>query len=74
MKWLKRRKPVAQSTTSTAMPRTTLMMPLEQRLMFDGALVVTAADAVTAGRGRFGMILWVKPKDVGRAAKALGAR
>ena len=35
---------------------------------------VTAADAVTAGRGRFGMILWVKPKDVGRAAKALGAR
>lgn len=35
---------------------------------------VTAADAVTAGRGRFGMILWVKPKDMRRAAKALGAR
>jgi hypothetical protein len=35
---------------------------------------VTAADAVTAGRGRYGMILWVKPKDYGRAARALGAR
>lgn len=34
----------------------------------------TAADAVTAGRGRYGMILWVKPKDFGRAARALGAR
>jgi hypothetical protein len=35
---------------------------------------VIAADAVSAGRGRYGMILWVKPKDYGRAAKALGAR
>jgi hypothetical protein len=35
---------------------------------------VTAADAVTAGRGRYGMILWVKRKDYARAAKALGAR
>lgn len=35
---------------------------------------VTAADAVTAGKGRFGMILWVKPKDLRRAAGALGAR
>ncbi len=35
---------------------------------------VTAADAVSAGEGRYGMILWVKPKDHGRAAKALGAR
>jgi hypothetical protein len=34
----------------------------------------TAADAVTAGRGRYGMILWVKQKDFGRAARALGAR
>jgi hypothetical protein len=29
---------------------------------------------VTAGRGRYGMILWVKQKDFGRAARALGAR
>jgi hypothetical protein len=35
---------------------------------------VTATDAVVAGAGRFGAILWVKPKDVARAAKALGAQ
>jgi hypothetical protein len=35
---------------------------------------VTAADAVRAGRGRYGMILWVKRKDYVRAARALGAR
>jgi hypothetical protein len=34
----------------------------------------TAADAVTAGQGRYGMILWVKQKDFARAARALGAR
>ncbi|MGH7289039.1 MAG: hypothetical protein ACREI8_13575 [Myxococcota bacterium] len=35
---------------------------------------VTAVDAVTAGRGRFGMILCVKPRDHARAKKALRAR
>jgi len=35
---------------------------------------VVAADAVAAGRGRYGMILWVRPKDYARAARALGAR
>jgi len=35
---------------------------------------VTAADAVTAGRGRWAMILWVKQRDYARAARALGAR
>lgn len=35
---------------------------------------VTAADAVSAGQGRYGMILWVKAKDYARAARALGAR
>jgi hypothetical protein len=34
---------------------------------------VTATDAVCAGAGRFGAILWVKPRDVARAAKVLGA-
>lgn len=34
---------------------------------------VTAIDAVCAGAGRYGAILWVKPPDVARAAKALGA-
>jgi hypothetical protein len=35
---------------------------------------VTAADAVAAGGGRFGMILWVKQRDAARAARALRAR
>lgn len=35
---------------------------------------ITAMDAVTAGSGRFGAIFWVKPKDVARAARLLGAR
>jgi hypothetical protein len=34
---------------------------------------VTATEAVCAGSGRFGAILWVKPRDVNRAAKVLGA-
>jgi hypothetical protein len=40
----------------------------------DRRINVTAADAISAGRGRWAMILWVKPKDYARAAKALGAR
>ncbi len=35
---------------------------------------MTALDAVTAGKGQYGMILWVKPKEYARAARALGAR
>lgn len=35
---------------------------------------ITAADAVSSGEGRYGMILWVKPKDYSRAAKALAAK
>jgi len=34
---------------------------------------VTATDAVIAGAGRFGAIMWVKGKDVARAAKVLAA-
>jgi hypothetical protein len=33
---------------------------------------VTATDAVCSGGGRYGAILWVKPPDVVKAAKALG--
>ena len=40
----------------------------------DAGINVTAADAVSAGQGRYGMILWVKPRDYARAARALGAR
>jgi hypothetical protein len=33
---------------------------------------VTATDAVCSGGGRYGAILWVKPPDVVKAAKAIG--
>jgi hypothetical protein len=39
----------------------------------DAKINMTAVDAVTAGMGRYGAIFWVKPKDVARAAKLLGA-
>jgi hypothetical protein len=35
---------------------------------------MVAMDAVAAGTGRYGAIFWVKPKDVGRASRVLGAR
>lgn len=35
---------------------------------------VTAVDAVSAGKGRYGAILWVKQEAVARGKKALGAR
>jgi hypothetical protein len=44
------------------------------RKLADRRINVTAVDAVSAGKGRYGMILWVKPKDYGRATRALGAR
>jgi len=34
---------------------------------------VTAIDAVAAGERRYGAILWVKPGDVQKAARVLGA-
>ncbi len=40
----------------------------------DAKINVTAIDAVSAGMNRYGAILWVKPKDVNKASKALGAR
>jgi hypothetical protein len=40
----------------------------------DRKINVTAADGLSAGKGRYAMILWVKPKDYARAARALGAR
>ena len=35
---------------------------------------MVAMDAVAAGNGRFGAIFWVKPRDVAKASRALGAR
>ena len=39
----------------------------------DAKINVTAIDAVCAGGTRYGAILWVAPRDVSRAARALGA-
>jgi hypothetical protein len=44
------------------------------RKLADARVSITAADAVCAGMGRYGMILWVKPGDYARAARALGAK
>jgi hypothetical protein len=52
--------------------RTGVMADLLGRLTA-ARINVTATDAVCAGGGRFGAILWVKPRDVVRAAKLLGA-
>src|SRR3972149_12291411 len=38
----------------------------------DAKINVAAVDAVCAGADRYGAILWVKPPDLKRAAKALG--
>lgn len=40
----------------------------------DARINVTAVDAVSAGRKRYGMLLWVKPKDYARASRALRAK
>jgi len=33
---------------------------------------ITAMQAVASGRGRYGAILWVKPRNINKAAQALG--
>ncbi len=52
--------------------RTGAMMDLVNRLA-EKKINITAIDAVSAGSGRYGAILWVGTKDVSKAAKALGA-
>ncbi len=44
------------------------------RRLADIRINVTAAAAATAGDGRYGMILWVAPRDFLRASKALGVQ
>lgn len=43
------------------------------RKLAEAKINVTAIDAVCAGAGRYGAILWVAPRDVSKAAKLLGA-
>ena len=33
---------------------------------------VTAMQAIASGEGRYGAILWVEPRNIGKAAQALG--
>ena len=42
------------------------------RKLAEAKINVTAIDAVCAGAGRYGAILWVAPRDVSKAAKLLG--
>jgi len=35
---------------------------------------LVALSAVTAGNGRYGMVFWVKPRDIGRTSRVLRAR
>lgn len=38
----------------------------------DGKVNVTSVQAAAAGNDRYGALLWVKPRDVNKAAKLLG--
>lgn len=42
------------------------------RRLAEARVNVTAIDAVCAGAGRYGAILWVAPRDVTRTARLLG--
>ena len=52
--------------------RTGAMADIYERLAA-AKINIVASDAVVAGAGRFGAILWVEPRDVTRTAKVLGA-
>ncbi len=43
------------------------------RRLGDAGINMTSLNALTSGNGRFASILWVKPKDMKKAAKVLGA-
>jgi hypothetical protein len=40
----------------------------------EGRVNVTAVDGLSAGKGRWGAILWVKPKDIRKAGQLLRAK
>lgn len=39
----------------------------------DAGINITSMQGICSGEGRYGAILWVKPEDVRKAAKAVGA-
>jgi hypothetical protein len=39
----------------------------------EAKISVTAVDAVASGDGKYGALLWVKPENVNKAARLLGA-
>jgi hypothetical protein len=43
------------------------------RRLAEAKINVTALDAVCAGSGRYGLILWTSPASIARAARLLGA-
>src|SRR5437667_8547589 len=43
------------------------------RRLGDAKINVTAVSGVCAGMSRYGAIFWVKPRDVAKAASAVGA-
>jgi len=44
------------------------------RRLAEKGINVTAVDGLSAGKGRWGAILWVKPKDIARAGRRLRAK
>ena len=44
------------------------------KLLADKGINVAAVDGLSAGKGRWGAIVWVDPKDVNRAARVLRAK
>jgi hypothetical protein len=43
------------------------------RMLAEAGINVTGIDAVAAGKGRWGAIIWVMPEDVSKTARVLGA-
>jgi len=52
---------------------TGVLLPILQTLG-DAGISITAIDAVSAGKKRYGAIFWVQPKEVAKAAKLLKAK
>jgi len=52
--------------------RTGVLVEYHLRLA-DAGINVFASNGISSGTGKFGYILWVKPKDFEKAARALGA-